>query len=163
MNLDRVELAQIVATGAHHGQVRPYTGEPYIAHPARVVGILQQYEPDAPRRLIIAAWLHDVIEDCGITHDALAKSFGGEVAALVWELTKPQEPQTMSGMLIKACDLIDNVGTIADVVPAQYMGREYLARKAPQVLRICERLQQPYPALAEALAQAWWRNWQILG
>lgn len=160
--MNRIDLAQAIATGAHSGQVRPYTGEPYIAHPARVVGILQQYEPDAPPRLIMAAWLHDVIEDCGITHDSLADSFGGEVAALVWELSKPQEPQTMSGMLIKACDLLDNVGTIGDVAPAAE-AQAYLAKKAPQVQRICSRLQQPYPALAETLAQAWWRNWKIVG
>lgn len=166
--MNRIDFAQTFATAAHAGQVRPYTGEPYIGHPARVVGILQQYLPDArwPGQLgrdslVCAAWLHDVIEDCSITHDAIVQSFNGYVGALVWELTKPNEPLSQGGMIIKACDLIDNIGMIADVAPPD-QAREYLRKKADQVLRIASSLDATYPELAEALARAFWRNWSAV-
>lgn len=49
------------ANWAHCGQVRKYTGEPYIVHPAEVVRILRTVPHD--RHMICAAWMHDVIED----------------------------------------------------------------------------------------------------
>jgi HD domain len=159
MSLELVALAQIVATGAHQGQVRKYTGEAYISHPARVVGILQQYT-QAPE-ILAAAWLHDVIEDCDVTLDAIEERFGSYVGALVWELTKPNAPSSRISMLIKAADLIDNLGTIAEVAPLEE-ARAYLAKKAPQVLQISEGIGQLKPELAEALAQTFWRNWSAV-
>lgn len=159
--MNMIEQAQVLATKAHAGQVRPFTGEAYIGHPARVVGILQQYYPQAGENQIAAAWLHDVIEDCGVTAETLIAEFGTLVAYYVTELTKPNEPTMVGSMLIKAADLIDNVGTIADVAP-HHQAKAYLAKKAPQVLRIAESLQTYAPALAEALAQAYWRNWDAV-
>lgn len=57
-------MAKTVAALAHHGQVDK-GGEPYIDHPARVAAAV-------PIDCGAAAWLHDVVEDCAVTLDALA-------------------------------------------------------------------------------------------
>jgi hypothetical protein len=157
MTIGIVELAKIFAENAHKGQVRKYTGEPYIGHPARVVGILQQYLPGSSAEVVAAAWLHDVVEDTTISLCDIGWNFGGTVAFLVDKLTKPNQPEGIIACVIKACDLIDNIGTIAAVAPARE-ARAYLAKKAPQVLLVCEKIQGYAPDLAEALAQAFWRN-----
>lgn len=155
--MDRIERAEAFATDAHKGQLRPYTGAPYIGHPARVVGLLEQYLPTAGADMICAAWLHDVIEDTTASPDEIRDWFGFSTLSLVWELTKPNEPTCRQAMVIKACDLLDNVGTIADHAPRD-KAQAYLRKKAPQVLRICERLAPYYPALAERLGQAYLEN-----
>lgn len=158
IGVERVYLAQYMAERAHQGQKRKYTGEPYIAHPARVAGLVSVFFPDSVE-MQQAAWLHDVVEDCGITADEIASAFGHAVSGWVEELTKPNEIRTALPAVIKCCDLIDNLGNIADVAPPIEAIR-YLSKKAPQVLDLAERLKRAYPDLVEQMVQAWWRNWQ---
>ena len=73
------------ATKKHEGQKRK-TGEPYIIHPIEVVDILAGLEMDTPS--LAAGFLHDVIEDCGVTFDDLSAEFGPEIAGLVDGVTK---------------------------------------------------------------------------
>jgi GTP pyrophosphokinase len=73
------------ATARHEGQRRK-TGEPYITHPIEVVDILAGLEMDTAA--LAAGFLHDVIEDCGVTTEELAAEFGAEVAGLVDGVTK---------------------------------------------------------------------------
>jgi GTP pyrophosphokinase len=73
------------ATRKHEGQFRK-TGEPYITHPIEVVDILAGLEMDTPS--LAAGFLHDVIEDCGVSREELAGEFGEEIAALVDGVTK---------------------------------------------------------------------------
>lgn len=157
MNL--VDRAETVARAAHAGQVRKWTGEEYAAHPARVVGILRQHLPDASDDVIAAAWLHDVVEDTAVDLDAIEQSFGAVTSALVWELTKPNTISTGTSFAIKACDLLDNLGNIAEAAPADD-AMAYLLAKRDQVLQICERLKYPLPDLAYQLAATWLRNWE---
>jgi len=70
---------------AHRGQVRK-TGEPYISHPVAVSGILADLRLDAPT--LMAALLHDVIEDTGVDKTQLAERFDEEVAELVDGVSK---------------------------------------------------------------------------
>jgi RelA/SpoT family (p)ppGpp synthetase len=70
---------------AHNGQFRK-SGEAYICHPLSVALILSEMHMDA--RGIMAAILHDVIEDCHISKKELANHFGIEVADLVDGVTK---------------------------------------------------------------------------
>ncbi len=70
---------------AHEGQSRR-SGEPYIHHPFAVARILANIRMDCDS--IIAAILHDVIEDTDITKSALELQFGNEVAELVDSVTK---------------------------------------------------------------------------
>jgi (p)ppGpp synthase/HD superfamily hydrolase len=78
------------AYNAHAGQLRKYTGRPYIEHPMRVATAAAQAE--MPPRMIIAAWLHDTVEDCaGVTLEAIHGTFGQHVAELVGWLTNPSK------------------------------------------------------------------------
>ncbi len=84
-DLALVRHAHDYATAKHEGQFRK-TGEPYIKHPIEVVDILAGLEMDAPS--LAAGFLHDVIEDCGVSRDELAEEFGAEIADLVDGVTK---------------------------------------------------------------------------
>lgn len=70
---------------AHQGQTRQ-SGEPYFLHPLEVAEILSDLEMDTAS--IVAALLHDVVEDCGIPLEKIEKEFGKEVASLVDGVTK---------------------------------------------------------------------------
>ena len=142
------------ASAAHLGQVRRFTGGPYIAHPVRVAGLLQRLLPTATPEMVAAALLHDVVEDTDKTKADIERAFGPVVAFLVWELSKPNQPESISAMCIKACDLIDNLSDLADVAP-RAQAAAYLSTKSPQVLKIAEWLRAPYPDLVMAMLQAW--------
>jgi len=70
---------------AHDGVVRK-TGEPYITHPVAVACILAELHMDVPT--IMAALLHDVVEDTSVTTEQIKENFGEQVAELVDGLTK---------------------------------------------------------------------------
>jgi GTP diphosphokinase / guanosine-3',5'-bis(diphosphate) 3'-diphosphatase len=70
---------------AHEGQTR-LTGEPYITHPLAVARVLAEMHMD--HRSIMAAILHDVIEDTPTAKDQLAREFGEEVAEMVDGVSK---------------------------------------------------------------------------
>ena len=85
---DKVALIQdafVFADLSHDGQKR-MSGEPYISHPLHAAVFLADLNLDT--HSIIAALLHDVIEDCGVTFDDLETRFGVEVAKLVDGVTK---------------------------------------------------------------------------
>ncbi|WP_445620311.1 RelA/SpoT family protein [Kushneria sp. Sum13] len=84
------EIAQVrrafyYAEQAHDGQHRR-SGEPYVTHPLAVANILANMHMDY--QSLMAAMLHDVIEDTGITKEALSRQFGEEVAELVDGVSK---------------------------------------------------------------------------
>ncbi|MEY2168628.1 MULTISPECIES: RelA/SpoT family protein [unclassified Rhodanobacter] len=83
--LERVLRAFQVGAQAHEGQTRK-SGEPYITHPVAVAGILAELGMDA--ETIIAAILHDTLEDTALSRSALAGEFGETVAELVDGVTK---------------------------------------------------------------------------
>ena len=80
-----VKKAFHFADAAHLGQYR-HSGEPYITHPVAVAELCATWRLDAPS--IMAALLHDVIEDTGSTKADLVEKFGTKVAELVEGLTK---------------------------------------------------------------------------
>ncbi len=80
-----VEKAFVLARDAHAGQQRS-SGDPYITHPVAVAGILADLRLDA--QTLMAALMHDVIEDCGVTKERLAQEFGPAVAELVEGVSK---------------------------------------------------------------------------
>lgn len=83
--ISEVYRAYLFASEAHDGQSRK-TGEPYIYHPVAVARILAEMRMD-PKSLI-AALLHDVIEDTPTAKEQLTKKFGEEVAELVDGVSK---------------------------------------------------------------------------
>ncbi|KPN21166.1 (p)ppGpp synthetase [Xanthomonas sp. Mitacek01] len=83
----RVQLrrAWSVGAAAHSGQMRK-SGEPYITHPVAVAVVLAEQKVDI--ETLVAAILHDTIEDTPLTREALASAFGETVAELVEGVTK---------------------------------------------------------------------------
>jgi len=83
--ITQVKKAFQFSDAAHLGQYR-HSGEPYITHPVAVAELCATWRLDAPS--IMAALLHDVIEDTGSTKADLVEKFGTKVAELVEGLTK---------------------------------------------------------------------------
>ena len=74
------------AMDAHKAQVRKYTGLPYIMHPIRVANRARDYfSKNSPE--VVAALLHDTVEDCEVSLEEIEKEFSTEVRLVVWGLT----------------------------------------------------------------------------
>jgi len=84
-DLEQVRLAYRFADQAHLGQLRN-SGEPYITHPIAVAAQCAEWKLDA--QALMAALLHDAMEDCSVTKIELIERFGSPVAELVDGLTK---------------------------------------------------------------------------
>lgn len=144
------ERALAFATEAHGniGQVRKYTGAPYINHPIEVMHIVKtasQYTDS----MLAAALLHDTIEDTPVTRDDIAREFGPDVADMVMELTdqctkgnrakrKAAEAVRLStisaeAQTVKLADLISNSASIIEHDPG--FAKVYLREKA-QILEV---------------------------
>lgn len=128
------------AAAAHDGQRRKGTGDTYILHPVRVakrVAELTIDDPDAHRQMIIAALLHDVLEDTHATPQQIERRFGAAVLQLVEHLTEDmslphgervrcmfehvgQLPR--EARLIKLVDRLDNVNEM-DGLPREFISR----------------------------------------
>ncbi|WP_073154234.1 RelA/SpoT family protein [Seinonella peptonophila] len=83
--INRLKESYEFAEQAHEGQYRK-SGEPYIYHPVAVAEILLDLEMDVTT--LVAALLHDVVEDTGVTLDQIEERFGETVALLVDGVTK---------------------------------------------------------------------------
>jgi RelA/SpoT family (p)ppGpp synthetase len=84
-SVDDITRAFVLAERAHDGQKRS-SGDPYITHPTAVAGILADMHMD--KETIMAALLHDVIEDTYVSYHDLSESFGQTVADLVEGVSK---------------------------------------------------------------------------
>ena len=147
-DIDQVRRAYRFADEAHLGQLRS-NGEPYITHPIAVAQPCADWKLDA--QALMAALLHDAIEDCGVTKPELIEKFGAPVAELVDGLTKldklqfstREEGQAESFrkmllamardvrvILIKLADRTHNMRTLGDVP------REKWARTSRETLDI---------------------------
>ncbi len=139
-SIEQVRQAYRFADEAHLGQLRS-NGEPYITHPIAVAAQCAQWNLDA--QALMAALLHDVMEDCGVAKSELIERFGAPVAELVDGLTKldrlhfttREESQAESFrkmllamardvrvILIKLADRSHNMRTLSDV-PREKWGR----------------------------------------
>jgi len=85
VQVDLLKHAYVVARDAHEGQMRS-SGEPYITHPVAVALNLANMRLDS--ETLMAALLHDVIEDTSVTKDDLAELFGHTIAELVEGVSK---------------------------------------------------------------------------
>jgi len=145
-SLDKLTVAYQVAEKAHSGQVRK-SGEPYITHPLAVTEILAGLGMD--EATLVAALLHDTVEDTDYGLEQLRSEFGAEVAALVDGVTKldkltygpTAEAETLRKMVvamskdirvlvIKLADRLHNARTWGFVAP------ESAARKARETIDI---------------------------
>ena len=97
--ITQVKKAFQFSDAAHLGQYR-HSGEPYITHPVAVAELCATWRLDAPS--IMAALLHDVIEDTGSTKADLVEKFGTKVAELVEGLTKLDKLEFQSHAEVQA-------------------------------------------------------------
>jgi GTP pyrophosphokinase len=84
-DIEHIRQAYRFADEAHLGQLRK-NGDPYITHPIAVAAQCAEWKLDA--QAMMAALMHDAIEDCGVTKEDLVQRFGAPVAELVDGLTK---------------------------------------------------------------------------
>lgn len=84
-HIEALRRSYLVAKEAHEGQTRS-SGEPYIIHPVAVARILAEMKLD--HKTLMAALLHDVIEDTAVSKEELAEQFGDTVAELVDGVSK---------------------------------------------------------------------------
>ena len=146
MNQHLFGKARVFAIAAHEaiGQKRKYTGEPYYLHPLHVATIVSSFK--GTDEMVIAALLHDTVEDTDITLDIIEQEFGATVAQLVDELTdkfvdpaignrahrKALERDRLAtiskeAQTIKLADLLHNTSSIVRYDPG--FARVYLAEK----------------------------------
>lgn len=133
----------------HHGPQLRKSGEPYIIHPIAVAEIVNELELDQDS--IIAALLHDCIEDTDSTHDDIARLFSPQIADLVEGVTKltrmqytSREDEQMENLrkmfmamakdvrviLIKLCDRLHNMRTL------QYQSDKKQKEKALETMEV---------------------------
>jgi GTP pyrophosphokinase/guanosine-3',5'-bis(diphosphate) 3'-pyrophosphohydrolase len=155
-DLKLVREAYKFADEAHLGQFRA-SGQPYITHPIAVAGLCADWKLDA--QAIMAALMHDTIEDQGVTKTELIQKFGAPTAELVDGLTKldklqfntREESQAESFrkmllamardvrvILVKLADRLHNMRTMQAMAPAKRMriARETLDIYAPIAHRL---------------------------
>jgi GTP diphosphokinase / guanosine-3',5'-bis(diphosphate) 3'-diphosphatase len=175
--IELVRKAYRFADEAHLGQIRA-SGEPYITHPIAVAAQCAEWKLDA--QALMAALLHDAIEDCGVTKPQLVERFGAPVAELVDGLTKldklqfdtREESQAESFrkmllamardvrvILVKLADRTHNMRTLDDVPREKWsrISSETLEIYAPIANRL--GLNQTYRELQE-LAFRHLRPWR---
>ena len=155
-DIESVRQAYRFADQAHLGQLRN-SGEPYITHPIAVAQQCAEWKLDA--QALMAALLHDAIEDCKVTKPELIERFGAPVAELVDGLTKleklefntREENQAESFrkmllamardvrvILIKLADRIHNMRTLGDAPRSKWerISSETLGIYAPIAHRL---------------------------
>ena len=155
-DIEQVWVAYRYAAFAHQGQTRR-TGEPYITHPVAVACILAKLHMDLPT--LLAALLHDVVEDTGVAIAEISEKFGKQVADLVEGLTKLDKIEFQSAaaaqaenfrkmllamsqdvrvILVKLADRLHNMQTLDAMKPEKQkiIARETLEIYAPIANRL---------------------------
>lgn len=120
---EKIIQAYIFAKSTHEGQMRKFRNVPYFVHPKSVARLVEKYINDED--MIIAALLHDTVEDCGVKLELITEKFGKNVSNLVYELTSNKEEikktnkieylckkmnlMSEDALTIKLIDRLDNV------------------------------------------------------
>lgn len=173
--MDFIYLAAIdVAKRAHKDQRRKYTNEPYIVHPFAVAGLVASVTEDDD--MVIAAILHDVVEDSPIEIKTIRGIFGVRIAQMVDDLTDVSRPTdgnrakrkeldfehtakaSAEAKTVKLADLIDNTKSIWAF--DKNFARKYMHEKR----RLLEVLQEGNPflyALAHEMTQKYFETGEI--
>lgn len=138
------QKAMEFAYKAHEGQLRKDGRTPYIEHPKAVVEILKEIGV-TDKDVLSAAWLHDVVEDCGVAIKTICDEFGGWIAKMVYHLTRdkgaPREDYLQrirttddsDAQRIKLADVCHNCRTIEHMAP----------NDAERLIGECERVYLP--------------------
>ena len=150
--VNSVRRAYFYAEQAHDGQVRR-SGDAYVTHPLAVASILSKMHMD--HQSLMAAMLHDVIEDTGITKTAIKSQFGNTVADLVDGVSKLNKitfssraeaqaenfqkmamamAKDLRVILVKIADRLHNMRTLEVLAPDK---RRRIARETLDICAYC--------------------------
>lgn len=113
-----IAKAAAFAFKKHEGQIRENNNRPYILHPIQTATIISYLYP-RDENLIAAAWLHDVVEDCGVPIETIVRLFNVDITNLVLEVTKVKPDKytaayfpklkTTRGIILKFADRLSNL------------------------------------------------------
>ena len=170
MAAGRISEAEAFATVRHEGQVRKGPGNvPYVTHCRQVAELVEEHGGD--ENAIIAAWLHDTVEDTSATIEEIELLFGPEVASIVREVTDDPNLETSDARqrqidsaagkspgaaLVKAADQTSNLLSIVNTPPPPFWSHEKRAAYISKARAVVEGLPAP-PSLKsvfEAAAKA---------
>jgi (p)ppGpp synthase/HD superfamily hydrolase len=154
--------AALFAAQRHANQKRKgAAAEPYVNHLIEVAQLVSTATPEPDVHMVMAALLHDTIEDTGTTREELMEQFGGDVAALVVEMTDDKSlpkaerkrlqvehapNMSIRAQTIKLADKISNLRSILISPPADWdyeRKRQYFDWGK----RVVDALSQPNPIL----------------
>jgi guanosine-3',5'-bis(diphosphate) 3'-pyrophosphohydrolase len=154
--------AVLFAAERHANQKRKgKAGEPYINHLIEVAQLVSSALPEPDTNLVIAALLHDTIEDAGVTKPELVERFGSDVAELVSEVADNKSlpkverkrlqvesapTRSVRAQVIMIADKISNLRAILASPPADW---DFQRRKEyfDWAKRVVDRLTSPNPIL----------------
>jgi len=143
-----IAAAKEFATKHHSGQTRKFSGKPYISHPSDVAALVEKY--GGTPEMVAAAWLHDVVEDTGVSGGELVEIFGDKVANLVEQVTNPPNldkskkseyiakkmvNMTPDALTLKLCDRLNNVSDFDTASP------KFVSKYAPATKYILDYLE----------------------
>jgi HD domain len=142
IELSRLTKALLFAADAHRNQRRKGAAqEPYVNHLIEVVDLVVQATDNADMDMVIAALLHDVVEDTPTSYEEVAASFGERVAEIVREnsddmsLSKAERRRariaamalkSREARIVKMADIISNLRAIAVSPPAGWSAERKL-------------------------------------
>ncbi|GEM04046.1 phosphohydrolase [Halolactibacillus miurensis] len=156
------------AANKHRDQVRKVDKTPFIAHPYRVAMLLQEHDCDA--EIVIAALLHDTVEDTDCTFEEIEHLFGGGVKTYVdyvteldkhvpWKERKEHSIEAFKSVpydvkLLIAADKIDNLQSMIDqeMVHGEAMWHNFVGSREEQVWYYSEI----FSSITENLADDEW-------
>ena len=151
MDNNKVYEAYLMAKEKHRGQKR-MDGRPYIAHPIMVARLVKKYLSNEERldEIIMAAYLHDTIEDTDKTYEEIEEKFGSYVAYLVMGVTNDEKIKKSMGktnylcykmyhmndddLNLKLCDRLSNVMDLRNA------NKEFLERYETETIMILDYL-----------------------
>jgi (p)ppGpp synthase/HD superfamily hydrolase len=112
--MDLLSMAYSFVERAHKGQIRKFTGEPYVTHLQDTAQLLwETTDGAASNDEYIAALCHDVVEDTNITLQEVGRNFGGRTMDIVDELTSDKEQQNIVGKAVYLSNKINEITTEA--------------------------------------------------
>lgn len=165
--------ARLLADARHsaNGDLRKFTADPYIAHPAAVAELIRTV-PHTDE-MLAACWVHDLVEHGCASLDEIEQELGSEVRTLVEMLTPVSRPSdgprdrrkqidrtylsqaSPDAMTIKAADIIDNVGSVVQRDPK--FARVYVPEKQLDLAVLVDAepsmLEQARHVVADAIRQ----------
>lgn len=131
--------AIMMAVKAHRFQTRKADNSSYICHPLEVMDILRKWAKDQNEDVLIAAVLHDTVEDTPVTIEQIREQFGWEVADIVAEVTDDRsltrqerkraqldhiQDKSLAAKLVKMADMLHNLMDLLNNPPANWSDKK---------------------------------------